>query len=187
MQRNWHIICTKAKQEKKVIAGLTKKGIECFSPFAEMEMKNGVSTTMAWQPLFPSYVFALIATTQMPAIKRIPAVINLAHWQSTPVVISKEEIDAIRMVANNYINIQLEKTTVNMGANMAYVVNSVTTYNDNFASIKPQALKVVLPTLGYNIMAERAETSFEVIVSRRKLSLGSLFSRKPKLAYAVSM
>jgi hypothetical protein len=88
------------------------------------------------------------------------------------------------MLAGNYINIRLEKANVNIGANMSYVVNSVTTYNNNFASIKPQALKIILPTLGYNIMAERAETNFEVILPRRKLSLGSLFSRSPKPAYA---
>ena len=71
MERNWYIICTKTKQEKKVLAGLKKRGIECFCPYAEMEMKNGVSTTMAWQPLFPTYVFVLITTIQIPSIKKM--------------------------------------------------------------------------------------------------------------------
>jgi hypothetical protein len=152
-----------------------------------MENKIGAQISKTYQAIFPSYVFALISTNQIVGVKRIPAVINLSHWLSTPVIISKEEIDAIRMVANNYINIRLEKAPVKMGSNMSYVVNSVTIYNDNIASIKPQAIKIVLPSLGYNICAERGETSFELVESKSKFSFGSFFSRRPKLAYATNM
>jgi len=184
MERNWYIICTKTKQEKKVLAELAKKGIDCCCPFTNKEMKYGTKTTIEYQPVFSSYVFAFISATEIHAIKRKPSVVNLAHWQSKPVIMSEEEIEAIRLMGGSYINIKLEKSNVNIGEKVSYIVDSITSYSNEFVSIKPRRLKIVLPTLGYTMMAERAHANANADVPRKRFSLGSLFPKKLKLAYS---
>ena len=176
MQRNWYIICTKAKQENKVLARLTKKGIECYCPFTDREVKTGTITTIKYLPVFSSYVFAFISTTEIQAIRKIPYVINLAHWQSEPVIMRKEEIEAIKLMEGNYINIKLQKSTVSMVEEVAIVEDSIVNYSDTFVTIKPRGLKIVLPTLGYTIMAERSIANKKVVLPRKKFSFAGLFS-----------
>lgn len=178
MKRNWYIICTKAKQENKVLARLAKKKIECYCPFTNKLIKTGTQTSKEYLPVFSSYVFAFISTTEIQSIKRIPNVINLAHWQSEPVIMTKEEIAAIKLMEDSYINIKLEKSAVSMVAEVAFVVESTTSYSNNLASIKTQGLKIMLPTLGYTMIAERANTDTPANkkVVRKKFSFAGLFS-----------
>ena len=176
----------KAKQENKVLARLAKKGIECYCPFTNKEIKTGTITSTAYLPVFSSYVFAFISTTEIQGIKNIPNVINLAHWHSEPVMMTEGEIDAIKRIDGNYINIKLEKSRVSMVEEVSFAIDSITTYNKNYATIKSQAIKIVLPTLGYTLMAERANINANIVASKKKFSFSSLFSRKPKQEYSLA-
>ena len=186
MTHNWYIICTKTNQEKKVLTKLTKQGIECYCPFADKAITTGTQTSIAYRPVFSSYVFAYISTKQIQRIKSMPNVINLAHWYSEPVIMTKEEIAAIRLIDGNYINIKLEKSRVSMVDEVSYVIDNVTSYHKSFVSIKSQSIKIVLPTLGYTLMAERAKTNLSITLTKKKFSFTSLFSKKPKQEFSLA-
>ena len=175
MQRHWHIICTKEKQEKKVTAALAKKGVESYCPFTKKEIKNGTRTSMEYAPVFNSYVFAYISVIEIDAIKRIPNIISLAHWQSKPVVLNNDEVDTIRKISENYTNIQIEKSNLYMDDEFLYTPINSTAKVDNFTSGKSGSLKVVFPTLGYTMIADRNLTTSNTLLSTRKFSLASLF------------
>jgi transcription antitermination factor NusG len=174
MQRNWYIICTLAKQEKKVIGTLQKKGIECFCPFTKKEIKNGTRTSVEYLPVFNSYVFAFITAIEIATIKKIPNIISLAHWKSKPVMLQKEEIDAIRLMSENYENIQIEKNNLNIEHKVSYVTaTSSSSYSNNVVPLQPNALKVVLPNLGYTMLGERNLSN--AMGPNKKFSLSTLF------------
>jgi hypothetical protein len=179
MERNWYVLCTKTKQEKKATAVLTKKGIESFCPYTYTEKKYGTKSITEQQPLFNSFVFAFIAETEIKLVKQLPCITSLAYWKSTPVTVSKQEIDAIRLMASNYINIKLEKCSVSIGKQISYVEETVTGIGKNFISIKPRGLKINLPSLGYTIVAERQKikTGTQQTV-QRKFSLAGFFLRR---------
>lgn len=175
MQRNWYIICTKEKQEKKVTAALAKKGVESFCPFTKKEITNGTRTSLEYAPVFNSYVFAYISVIEIDAIKRIPNIISLAHWQSKPVVLHNEEVDAIKMMSENYSTIQIEKSSLIMEDEVLFVPKHNTTNTGNVILDQPGAFKVTLPTLGYTMIADRNLTTSNTLLSTRKFSLASLF------------
>jgi transcription antitermination factor NusG len=156
MQRNWYIICTKEKREKKVTAALAKKGIESYCPFTKKEIKNENITRTEYAPVFNSYIFAFISVIEIDAIKRIPNIISLAHWQSKPVVLDNEEIDAIKMVSENYTDIQIEKIALNMEQNISYTTGKYTDTISSKLPVQPVTLQVALPAMGYTMIGKQA-------------------------------
>ena len=186
MKHNWYIICTKTNQEKKVLTRLTRQGIECYCPFANKPITTGTQTAVAYMPVFSSYVFAYISTTQIQQIKSMSSVINLAHWYSEPVIMTQEEIAAIKLIDGNYINIKLEKSRVSMVDEVSYVIDNTTSYHKRFVSIKSQSIKIVLPTLGYTLMGERANTSANTVPTKKKFSLANLFFGKSRQEFSIA-
>lgn len=168
MKRNWYLICTKKLQEKKVIESLTKKGIENYCPYTNMEKSLSASRkTTAHQPLFSSYVFVFISEDEITTVKKITDVVNMVYWKANPVIIDQDEIHAIRMMTGNYRSIKLEKTAVEIKEKVSIVEENTSSSNNQVLSIKHKGLTVTLPSLGYRMTAQREnmrnETPQEVV------------------------
>ena len=168
MKRNWYLICTKKLQEKKVIESLTKKGIENYCPYTNMEKSLSASRKVtAHQPLFSSYVFVFISEDEITTVKKITDVVNMVYWKANPAIIDQEEIHAIRMMTGNYRSIKLEKTAVEIQEKVSIVEENTSSSNNQVLSIKHKGLTVTLPSLGYRMTAQREnmrnETPQEVV------------------------
>lgn len=179
MELNWHVLCTKTNQEKRVLEALAKRGIECYCPFINTERKFGTRSVKARLPLFSSYVFVKISEMQIQAITKIPYTINLMYWKSKPVIVKKDEINAVKLIADNYLNIKLEKTDVKMDEKISFIEKNSTDYNKNMVSIKHQGLTVTLPSLGYNLVAERQREGTETTeLVKKKFAFSNLLPIK---------
>ena len=156
MQRNWYLICTKKQKEKRVTELLAKKGIENYCPFTISENKiSGTKEVSAHQPLFKCYVFVHITEDQIQAVKQTPYIINIIYWKAKPVVISHEEINALKMMTESYQRIKIEKTTVGTMEKFHFTEKNITTQHNNVFSIKHKGHVATLPSLGYKITAQR--------------------------------
>ncbi len=71
MQKNWYIIYTKPKCEKKIVAILSKKKIENFFPVNCKRVNYLRKSKLLYEPLFNSYVFANISESEMAKLKLI--------------------------------------------------------------------------------------------------------------------
>ena len=168
MKRNWYLICTKKLQEKKVIESLTKKGIENYCPYTNMEKSLSASRKVtSYHPLFSSYVFVFISEDEITTVKKITDVVNMVYWKANPVIIDQDEIHAIRMMTGNYRSIKLEKTAVEIQEKVSIVEENTSSSNNQVLSIKHKGLTVTLPSLGYRMTAQREnmrnETPQEVV------------------------
>lgn len=177
MQRNWYVICTQNKQEKKVAALLTKKGIENFCPFTINEIKNVSRSSKEYGPLFKSYVFVNASEDEMGTIKKMPYVVNPLYWRSKPAIINGDEINAIKMLVENYSCMRLEKTTIKIDENIGVVERSITGYSNNVASVKHQGITVTLPTLGYSITTTRDKARAAPVAEKRESFSSTLVRR----------
>ena len=159
MERNWLIITTKQKQEKKVAEFLTKKGIQNFCPIVKVERKQGSKRIVEDQPLFTSFVFVSVNETEMQIVRKAPSFINMVFWLSKPIIIKQEEINAIKMMAENYLNIRLEKTKVCINENISLIEENITDFKSNVMSITHKGITVTLPSLGYKIIGNREKSN----------------------------
>jgi transcription antitermination factor NusG len=140
--KKWYLVYTRAGWEKKVAENLTRRKIENYCPLNN-PCKNNNRKTIINEPLFNSYVFVRISETELLILKNTVGVINLVYWLDKPAVIRDAEIEIIKKVLNEYISIQLEKTSRESHAKQQVQVFSI---NNN--------LKIILPSLGYFLIAE---------------------------------
>lgn len=155
MSRKWYAVYTKAQREKKVSSILAKKGIESYCPLNYIAGENTGNKRGIFEPLFTSFVFVNISDPEIITVKNIAGVVNLVYWKSKPAVISDAEIDAVKQITSGYMNIKLERAAVGSAEGVLIVDEPVFSYNENSVRVKYHTLKVVLPSLGYMLIAEK--------------------------------
>ena len=155
MQKNWYIIYTKSKCEKKVAYLLTKRKIENFYPLNSKKLANARKSKTIYEPLFDSYVFVYIEEDAIPHLKQIEGVVNLVYWKGEPAVIKEEEVTTIKEFTSVYIDIKLEKNAVNHHGYLR-TVDEHPSYRrgGNLLKIKNRSSKVYLPSMGFTMIAD---------------------------------
>lgn len=174
MERNWYVICTAKKKEKKVVSILNKKGIENFCPFTIREIKNVSRSIKEYGPMFTSYVFVKVEASELSKLIKLPYVRNSLYWRSTPAVISADEINAIKMMEENYNSIVLENTGVNMTERVSIIERNITGYSNNIVSVKHQGITIRLPTLGYSLTADRVKEKQSPAMVKKRTAIQAI-------------
>lgn len=160
MQKNWYIVYTKVKSEKKVATTLSKKKIENFCPLNKIKTKSFRRNKILFEPLFQAYVFVHISENEIPLLKQVDGIISLLHWMGKPAIINKDEIDVIKDFAHDYQNIELEKAQVNPDNLVSMVDSPSYSIDGNIFTLKNKVMKVYLPSLGLVMAAKVKEDSF---------------------------
>lgn len=154
MQKNWHILYTKAKCEKKVSSLLTKKKIKNFCPIHCRQIDELRKIRLVYEPLFYSYVFVYIDENEINLVRQLSNVVNLVYWKGQPAIIQNEEIEEMREFVTQHQNIRLERTGVNLSLFLSVLDRPSYTVEGNVVTLKNKFVKVNLPSLGYVMVAE---------------------------------
>lgn len=154
MQKNWYIIYTKPKCEKKVASTITKRKITNYLPVNCRQFNSSRKRKLIYEPLFDSYIFAFISEVDIPVIKKIDGVLNLVYWKGKPAVIQENEIEAIREFTSDHYDIRLEKTRIDMSGLARVVDGPQYLMERNILTIRNKMVKVNLPSLGFTMIAE---------------------------------
>ncbi len=157
MQKNWYIIYTKPKCEKKVSSVLTKRKIENYLPANRKEIKYFRRRKLHDEPLFNSYVFVCLQESEVDKqFILTDGVLNFVYWKGKPAIISNAEIDAIRQFTSNHQNIRLEKTNISLNEAPKLIDGARYSLDGNVLTVKNTIVKINLPSIGFNMIAEIA-------------------------------
>jgi transcription antitermination factor NusG len=177
MQKNWYLIYTKPKCEKKVAYLLTKRKIENFCPLNSKKLGNARKSKTIYKPLFDSYVFVFIEEDAIPLLKQIEGVVNLVYWKGEPAVIKEEEVTTIKDFTSVYIDIKLEKNAINHHGDLRTVDKQPSYRRDgNLLKIENRSSKVYLPSMGFTMIADIEAgmgRSVEIAFGSKELNLQS--------------
>lgn len=154
MQKNWYIVYTKAKTERKVATLLTKRKIENFCPLNCKQIKSSRKNKILYEPLFDSYVFVNISEHEIPLVTKVENVVSVVFWKGQPAKIKNEEIAAIKEFINDYQDIKLERTNVNVYGEAKIIDDTFYTMNGIILTVKNRSFHVNLPSIGYTMIAE---------------------------------
>lgn len=156
MKKNWHIIYTKANCEKKIAALLTKKKIENYCPLNRIEINKGNKTKVLFAPLFPSFVFVYISDADMALVRKISDVINFVYWMGSPAVVKQNEVEGIQRFTAKFSNISLSKIDIYNNGLVRIIGQSPVDAKaeSSLMSLKDSTCKLLLPSMGYAIIAE---------------------------------
>jgi transcription antitermination factor NusG len=159
MQKNWYMLYTKPKCEKKVAALLAKKKIENFLPLNATKITSFRKNKSVLEPLFKSYIFVNIAENQAPLVMQTDGVISLLHWMGHPAIVREDEIAAMKEFVSDYSNIELERSRVSMHACAELVEGPICSMDGKIFALKNKSVKVNLPSIGYILVAKMEEES----------------------------
>ncbi len=171
MIAKWYGIYTKIDCERKVSDFLTRRHIENYYPATILAPRGNFRWQNSKNLLFPSYLFVKTEEDKLDAIRNFPGVINLLFWLGKPVVIQDKEIEAIKILSGENLNIKIQQTKIEFEK---ISFGPVFLYSDN-QGIK--TLKLFLPSIGYVLTTEIETPKLKVIFSHEKNYNGfSLFN-----------
>ena len=96
LEKKWYALYTKPRWEKKIDTILIRKGIESWCPLQKIERQWSDRKKIIEDPLFKSYVFVRIDTTERSKVLMTDGVLNFVYYLGKPAVIKNEEVDIIK-------------------------------------------------------------------------------------------
>ena len=108
--KNWLVLVTKPRNEKKVESRLNKIGIEAYCP-VRTEMRQWSDRKKKIKiPLLPSMLLVKIPDNLRTLVFDIPYVRRYLFWQGQPAVVREEEVSVLRKVADQeFASVTLQK------------------------------------------------------------------------------
>ena len=161
--KNWYVVYTKPRWEKKVAKQLGNKKIEHYCPLNRVQRQWSDRKKIILEPLFTSYVFVRIDETDMLSVRQADGVMNFVYWLKKPAVIREEEINVIKRFLSDYENVQIERAPVNVNDSIKIIEGPFMERQGNVVEIRKKTVKVSLPNLGYTIIAEVQKSNIEII------------------------
>ena len=161
--RKWHAVYTKPRWEKKVAELLTKQQIENYCPLNKVWRQWSDRKKLVYEPLFKSYVFVRIEETDQSKIREVFGILNFLNWLGKPAVIRNEEIELIKQFLNDHENIQTQKCAIKVNDTVQITSGPFSFHKGNVLEVRNNAIKIFLPSLGYQMIAEIKKTNVEVV------------------------
>lgn len=161
--KKWFVVYTRPRWEKKVADQLKRKKIEHYCPLNRVQKQWSDRKKIVAEPLFSSYVFVQIDETEQVPVRTTDGVINFVYWLGKPAIVRNDEIAAIKDFLNDYKNVRLEKTTVNLNDVVRVIGGPLVMQKGQVVSVKNKTVKVILPSLGYMMQAELETANVEII------------------------
>ena len=161
MIKNWYVLYTKPKCERKVSALLSKKKINYYCPLNKQVNNDDHSNKekLSFNPLFPSFVFVYSTPDKIEYIRQLNDIINFVYWLGLPVELKGIEIENIQEFVSAYSNIYIEKSEISINKMVRVVTKQpMISTEDDVIVMNHTIVKLTLPTLGFTLCAR---TSFD--------------------------
>lgn len=159
----WYAVYTKPRWEKKVADLLTKKKIENYCPLNRVQRQWSDRKKVILEPLFTSYVFVRISESNQLAIRQTDGVLNFVYWLGKPALIREEEIHAIKLFLKEHDNVKIEKVLLAENDRVRVLSGPLMLREGSILEVKNKTVKVLLPTLGYTLVAELEKGNIEKV------------------------
>ncbi len=120
MLRNWLVVYTKPRHEKKSASVLVSKGIEIFLPL-KTELKQW-SDRKKWveRPLFPGYLFVNITELEYLDVLNSAGIVRFIFFNGKPAIVREKTIKELKLVLNTP---DLHIETIDLELNLGEIVS----------------------------------------------------------------
>ena len=160
---NWYALYTKPRWEKKIADLLSAKNIENYCPVNRVYRQWSDRKKMITVPLFTCYVFVKLDEKNQLSARSTVGVINFVYWLNKPAIIRDEEIGLIKRFLDDYENVQLEKIPVQNNDTVRITNGALMGQEGMVLSVSNKMIKVILPSLGFMMMAEVSVSHVELL------------------------
>lgn len=171
MEKHWFVVYTKSNCEKKVASLLTKYNIDNYCPLNKTIRQWSDRKKVILAPLFTSYVFVYVSLDAISKVKQVSSdIINFVYWLGKPAVVQDVEIEQIKFFLDKHMDIKLEKKSIHVHDKIKVLSGPLMNMEGNIKSIEHNKVKLILPSLGYVMIAETTIHNVQVVTKGYQLS-----------------
>jgi len=152
----WFAIYTRPKNEKKVVEGLEKLGIEVYCPMVT-EIKQWSDRKKKVEiPLIKSYVFVNIEEKNRNIVFEVPGVVRYLFWLGKPAVIQEQEIEVLKASLKGVLS-SIEVSGIQPGDSLTISKGPFQGKEGTVSQVDKNKIKLVLKELGFVITISKEE------------------------------
>ena len=96
MKRNWFVLYTTPRAEKRVKERLDMDGVESYLPLHRCPRVWSDRVKLVDIPLFNSYIFVKCKAYELFSLLRMSGVVRIVFYDDKPAILRQSEIDAIK-------------------------------------------------------------------------------------------
>lgn len=164
MEKHWYVIYTRSNCEKKVANLLNKNKIDHYCPLNKTIRQWADRKKMIHAPLFTSYVFVHVSEDAIYKVKQVSSdIINFVYWLGKPARVRNEEIEQIKQFLGKYMDVKLEKQSIHINDKIKVMSGPFVNMEGDVKSIEHNKVKIILPSLGYMMIAETSIHNVQVV------------------------
>lgn len=115
LMKQWHVLYTKPRSEKKVTERLSKKGFDVYCPLVKTVRQWSDRKKKVQIPMFTSYIFASTDEKERQLLLHDPGVLNFVFWLGKPAIVRDSEMNAIKKIAESGDEITVEGVKMEKG------------------------------------------------------------------------
>ncbi len=101
IRRDWHVVYTRPRFERKVTSQLDQLGIEFFLPTQRVLRFWSDRRKYVEEPLFPCYVFVRVGKKERYWVLKPDGVVSLVSFLGQPAIVPEAQIKAVQRVVCN--------------------------------------------------------------------------------------
>ena len=141
--KDWLVVYTRPRWEKKVDSLLQSNGIESYCPVRKVENQWADRKKIVDLPLFSSYVFVKINSREEYKVRQTLGVLNFIYYMGRPAKIRDTEIERIKNATINYPDLEVvDLATISIGDRVS--IKNVVLTNQQGSVIKIQGKSVLM-------------------------------------------
>jgi transcription antitermination factor NusG len=165
-RKNWYVVYTKPRWEKKVYTLLTDKNIEAYCPLNKVRRKWSDRIKWVEEPLFKSYVFVKVAAEELTEVRMISGVVNFVYWLGKPAIVKNKEIEIIRKFLNDYEEVWTEPIELQKDARVVITRGAFMDKEARVVKVSHNKVRVLIESIGYSLVAVIARSNVDVLGKR---------------------
>lgn len=152
----WFAIYTRPKNEKKVVEGLEKLGIEVYCPMVTQVKQWSDRKKKVEIPLINSYVFVNIEDKNRNIVFEVSGVVRYLFWLGKPAVIQEQEIEALKASLKGILS-AVEVNGIQPGDSLTISKGPFQGKEGVVAQVDKNKIRLVLKELGVTITISKEE------------------------------
>ena len=161
--RNWYVVYTRPRWEKKVAALLQAKDIEHYCPLNRVLKQWSDRKKVILEPLFKGYIFVKLDEATKWNIKNIEGIINFVYWLGKPAIVREDEIDTIKKFLREFNGVEVVERQLNVHSRVLVKQGVLMNYRGIIIEIKGSKARVNIESMGIQLSAVFDKKNLEPI------------------------
>ena len=151
--KNWYVVYTRPRWEKKVASVLLQKGIENYCPLNKVLKQWSDRKKVVLEPLFKGYVFIRVPEATKWDIKKIDGIINFVYWLGKPAKIKESEINTIQKFLQEFNDVEVIDRQLNINTKVLIKQGVLMNYRGIIIEVSGSRAKVKIDSMGLQLSA----------------------------------